>query len=186
MVKIAVSGAHGTGKTTLCEFLERTKGADLDLAICREVPRIIIDRVGEQSFFKRGNNTVERQLLIFLYQLEEERKKGSGKKVLLCDRTPIDHLAYTLANHPEFRGSPEHAALNGLIEDWLKTFDLIFKVPIEFALHDDGIREGEADFQTEINAAIDDLYSEFQVSTIEVSGSVEDRAEQIAGAIRRF
>ena len=111
MVKIAVSGAHGTGKTTLCEFLHRTSGAELDMAICREVPRIIIDRVGEPSFFKRGSNTVERQLLIFLYQLEEERKKGSGKNVLLCDRTPIDHLAYTLANHPKFRGSPEHTAL---------------------------------------------------------------------------
>ena len=184
MLKIAVSGAHGTGKTTLCKYLEENTGALIDLAICREVPRIIIQTVGDPDFFKRGHNTVARQLLIFLYQLEEERKQGVGKQVLLCDRTPVDHLAYTYANHADFRESEENAALLSLISEWLDTFDIIFKVPIEFPVHDDGVREGAADFQTEIDQAIDKLYEDFKVPMVLVTGTVEQRASIISQAIQ--
>tara|TARA_R110001606_G_scaffold325391_1_gene472080 strand:+ start:1531 stop:2100 length:570 start_codon:yes stop_codon:yes gene_type:complete len=184
MLKIAVSGAHGTGKTTLCEFLEQNADRELDLAICREVPRIIIETVGDPGFFKRGSNTISRQLLIFLYQMEEERKKGAGRRSLLCDRTPVDHLAYTISNHGEFRNTEEYVALRSLIAEWLATFDIIFKVPIEFQVQDDGVREGAVDFQVEIDLLIDELYAEYLVPVVVVTGSVEQRAQTIHAAIQ--
>lgn len=181
MLKVAVTGAHGTGKTTLCNSLKRSLP---DLGVCREVPRVIIEQVGDPDFFKRGHNTIDRQLLIFLYQLEEERKQARGHDILLCDRTPIDHLAYTLANHSRFSDSPEYIALKNLIADWLATFDLIFKVPIEFPLQDDGVREGAADFQTEIDRLIDRLYSELGTEVRVVKGTVEERTDIIKSVIQ--
>ena len=175
IMKIAVSGAHGTGKTTICEHMLSRLSESHDLAICREVPRVIIDAVGDPHFFRRKNNTVERQFLIFLFQLEEERKQGEGRAILLCDRTPVDHLAYMLVNHPEFSKTPEFDALSRLIAPWLSTFDAIFKVPIEFELIDDGVREGAQKFQSSIDQKIDLLFDRFEVNPIIVTGSVEER-----------
>lgn len=182
-LKIAVSGAHGTGKTTLCENLQMRFMDTSSLEICREVPRVIIETVEDQEFFRRENNTVVRQFLIFLYQMEEERTRGLSTHVLLCDRTPVDHLAYTLLNHPDFSETPECRALEKIISVWLSTFDQIFKVPIEFEVKDDGVREAASEFQKEIDRTIDHLYQKFDIRPSVVSGSVEDRARPIADLI---
>jgi len=183
LTKIAVSGAHGTGKTTICESLQ-AKYAEADwFAISREVPRIIVGAVNDSDFFKRGNNTIDRQLLIFLYQLEEERVRSDQKRILFCDRSPIDHLAYTLANHPSYEGTPEYQALEKLIKGWLMTFDRIYKVPIEFALEDDGVRESDLIFQKEIDKLIDRLYEKLGITCPEISGSVESRTAVLSDYI---
>ena len=71
-MKIALTGAHGTGKTTLCSRLGSNLANGTSFAICREVPRVIIGTTGDGHFFQRGHNTPLRQMMIFLYQIVEE------------------------------------------------------------------------------------------------------------------
>jgi len=124
-LRIAFTGAHGTGKTTLCnELASMLKGHD-DVVISREVPRVIVDTVGDPEFFRRGNNSLERQLLIFFYQATEDRFLTLKSKYVLHDRTMVDHLAYTTTLFPEFRKREEYTALISAIRTWLSQYDFI-------------------------------------------------------------
>ncbi|MEQ1933527.1 MAG: ATP-binding protein [Fimbriimonadaceae bacterium] len=183
-MKIALTGSHGTGKTTLIRFL----GEQLQLppsAMCREVPRVIIEKVQDDTFFRRGNNTPLRQMLLFFYQVMEEQNLQQGADLVLSDRTVVDHLAYTGVLFPEFKRTEEYRAAMEGVHNWLPSYDAIFKIPIEFPVLDDGVREGEAAFQAEIDGAIDGLYHDAGIETIRVGGSVRERADLIFGYLKR-
>ena len=80
---------------------------------------------------------------------------------------------------PEFVEEPEYKPVHLAIERWLKTYDLIFKIPIEFQVMDDGVREGDADFQKKIDRKIDDLYDSFSIAPVIISGTVEERTRAV-------
>lgn len=175
-MKFALTGAHGTGKTTLTKsLLARVKNA----AVCREMPRVICERVGDPTFFQRRNNTLQRQLLLFTYQVMEEGKLQKSADVTICDRTVVDHLAYTLNLFPESAEAPEVAALCSAVADWLASYDHIFYVPIEFEVESDGTREDDQAFQAAIDQEIVSLYKRFGVSTTRVTGTVDARTSTV-------
>lgn len=179
MKVVALSGAHGTGKTTLCRKLEEKLTDSCKVSLCRAVPRVIIDEVKDRDFFRRGNNTPLRQFLIFIYKLWEEREKAVGADILICDRTVVDHLAYAIRLFPELMGSREMFAIEALAQNWIRAYDYVFKLPIEFPLQDDGVREADIEFQAEINQTIDQLYARFELIPTVVGGSLEDRVSAI-------
>jgi len=178
-MKIALTGAHGVGKTTLLNALQKKLGAHSSTVVCREVPRVIASVVGSDTFFRRGENTPLRQFLILFYQIIEEGLKEDEAEIVLADRTVVDHLAYTITLFPELVATPEYQALFTGIRSWLPKYDLIIKLPIEFAAVDDGVREADDIFQEEIDQAIDQLYAQLGITPEEVRGSVEQRAEAV-------
>ncbi|WP_269584426.1 ATP/GTP-binding protein [Roseibium sp. Sym1] len=178
-MKIALTGAHGTGKTTLTDTLHKSLSESYNTKVCREVPRVIIEAVGQDEFFRRGNNTPLRQCIVFLYQILEDHFKGLEAEILISDRTIIDHLAYMLDLFPEFQNEPEYKPIHKMIEQWMTTYDLIFKVPIEFQVKDDGVRESDLNFQQKIDKKIDELYINFGISPKIISGSVDMRTKLV-------
>lgn len=183
-MKVALTGAHGVGKTTLLNVLRDELGGPGEVAICREVPRVIIAAAGEDTFFRRGENTPLRQLLILFYQVIEEGLRRREADTVLADRTVVDHLAYTVVLFPELVNSPEYTAVLNAARLWLPGYDLIMKLPIEFAAVDDGVREADAEFQAEIDATIDRIYAELGVRPLVISGSIEQRTASALDHIR--
>ncbi len=182
-MKLALSGAHGTGKTTLITAVyDRLKDSQ-KIEICREVPRVIGDVVGEKEYFRRGNNTELRQCAIFLYQVMEDFFVHSRAEIVLSDRTMVDHLAYTEILFPEFGSTSEYEVVSNAVQRWLETYDHILKVPIEFQVEDDGTREADIAFQKAIDEKIDELYAKYGISPSTVTGSVLDRTSQVIGII---
>jgi predicted ATPase len=178
-MKLALTGAHGTGKTTLSRFLGEKTFAGHRVAYCREVPRVIIEQARDDEFFRRTNNSPLRQSLIFLYQLIEEVKQAENVEFLICDRTLVDHLAYSAVLFPAETSTVEYRVMLEAVRAWISEYDAIFKLPIEFPAEDDGVREADAKFQGEIDKKIDELYLSFGIAPLVVRGSVEQRAEQI-------
>src|SRR5262245_41170444 len=74
MIKVAFSGAHGTGKTSLLTHVADLLG-DSGVRICKEVPREIIGTVGDPTFFRLGQNTPLRQMLVLLQQVVDEQTR---------------------------------------------------------------------------------------------------------------
>ena len=186
MMKIALTGAHGTGKTTLAAALRNyfiTETEFHSVSICREVPRIITELIQEDDFFKRDHNTPLRQSLIFLYQVIEDHLVTNNADIVITDRTMVDHLAYTLVLFPYFRKKKEYAIIHEATVSWMQTYKYIFKLPIEFSIVGDGVRENDAMFQAEIDAKINSLYQEFGMEPIRISGSVRDRIRCVANSI---
>lgn len=182
-MKIALSGAHGTGKTTLVKSLHDALKEKYRVEVCREVPRVITDSVNDKEFFRRGNNTEMRQSTIFLYQVMEDFFVGRKADIVLADRTMIDHLAYTEVLFPSFSKTVEFATISNAVGLWLATYDHIVKVPIEFQVEDDGTREGDMEFQKEIDDKIDSLYSKFNITPSIVTGCVSNRTSQVVNLI---
>lgn len=184
-MRIAFTGAHGTGKTTLCEALKAQLASD-PVYVSREVPRVIVDAVGDPGFFRRGNNSFARQLLVLFYQATDDRFFDASAALVLHDRTMVDHLAYTGVLFPEHRSSPEYTALVTAVRRWLDQYVVIFKVPIEFAALDDGVREADVAFQAAIDQEIDALYKAMGRETVEVRGTVEERARFVLETIAKL
>lgn len=183
-MKVALSGAHGTGKTTLINALYTELNSGKNVKICREVPRVIGEVVGDKEYFRRGNNTELRQCLILLYQVMEDFFIKEDAEILLSDRTMVDHLAYTEVLFPSFRETSEYQTVSNAVERWLSTYDHIVKVPIEFSVEDDGTREADIDFQQKIDQKIDALYAQYGVFPSTVTGSISDRTYQVIDIIR--
>jgi ATPase subunit of ABC transporter with duplicated ATPase domains len=128
-LRIALMGAHGTGKTTLANALVGSMHK-LGIRASRlsEAPRIICDRAGNPGFFRRGQNTPLRQDLIFIVHLIQELDSLlSEAEVLVSDRSLLDHWAYTLHLFArEFEIEDLQSLYEGFILDHCRLYDVIF------------------------------------------------------------
>lgn len=189
-IKIAFTGAHGVGKTTLLKLTSeglREKGVLAE--ITDEIPRLICDAIEDQEFFRRENNSLARQNLIIQNQLvRNEIDTKRPNDFLLFDRTPIDHWAYTKVL---FQEQLDREGVKGIQEkilaEYTKTFfDSIFYLPIEFPPVDDGTRESDNDFQKEIDRELTRLYRDFDISTETVTGSSDKRKDDVLEELEKW
>ena len=114
-------------------------------------------------------------MLIFLEHLAEERRQSQDADVLLIDRTLVDHLSYTSVLFPGIEISSEFRVCKNIAFESLGEYDLLFKLPIEFEVSDDGVREENAEFQKEIDQTIDRFLKEADAEVAILQGTVEKR-----------
>jgi nicotinamide riboside kinase len=180
-VKIALTGAHGVGKSTLAHFLKEELGKFNKAArVTPEVPRLICDFVGDREYFRRGKNTILKQALILIGQLVIEAEQRKADSLQICDRTLLDHWAYTL------HAFKEELAAQDLLEVYetftvrhCATYDKIFYIPNEVQPVDDGTREADLLFQAEIDRLIVDLMDKHGLAYTTITGTTERRAAQV-------
>jgi len=184
-MKIALTGAHGVGKSTLAIFLqEQWQREGKNVVVTPEVPRLICTQVDDKQYFRRGQNSLAKQALILLGQLVVEAEQDQQADVQICDRTLFDHWAYTLHAFRDELASPQLLeAYEWLIAKHCASYDAIFYIPNEIQPVDDGTREADLVFQAEIDALITSLLQRHQLSYVTLTGSVEARATQLITAL---
>ena len=187
-IKIAFVGAHGTGKTTLVNALEEHfNSRGIQSHTTPEVPRIICDSLGDPEFFRRENNTFLKQLLLLIGQpiYEGATSSAADSSITLCDRSIIDHWAYTINLFSEQVAQNEHILIpiSNFIERHCRSYSHLFYVPIEFAPEDDGVREEDAEFQAKIDKEIINLLQQFDIPYHSVSGSVPQRVDKVVNTL---
>jgi predicted ATPase len=176
-MKVAISGSHGTGKSTLLRGVKSV--VDREWGVVEEVPRALCDRVGEPDFLQRGNNSLLRQLLLVARQIADEGRMATRR--VLSDRSVVDHWAYTLAIiDPSDHELPEVRETRLLVEEWIPTYDRIFYLPIEFPLAVDGVREDDQQFQADIDQSLRSEYERLGVEVVELRGSVDQRESELS------
>src|SRR5689334_11719741 len=97
-MRVALAGAHGTGKTTLARSLvERLNRLGIRAGSLPEAPREICVRAEDPVFFRRGMNKPLRQNLILLLHLMQEFNSLSNEvDAVISDRSLLDHWIYAL------------------------------------------------------------------------------------------
>jgi predicted ATPase len=168
-VRVAFSGSHRVGKTTLVERVaERLPGyATVD------EPYYLLEEDGYEAAEVPTIEDFEAQLVRSLAALDE------GGRNVLFDRCPVDVLAYLL-EHDDAAAFESEEWLDR-IRDAVETLDLIVFVPIEevdriaLAPHEDaGLRRA-------VHDRLRDLLIDHAVAVeiLTVAGSVRARVEQV-------
>ena len=148
MVKLAFIGTHGVGKTTLCYDLGavlKKRGLHVDLV--KEVARLSPLPINRKT-------SLEAQMWILTTQIAEEIRSAAHHEVVVCDRSVLDNYAYLVF------ATGRQRWLEPLVNRWMKSYDLIFKVPIAGNASADGIRDTDEFFMRQIDRLVDELVEE--------------------------
>ena len=142
-IKIALSGSHGVGKTTLCFGLAaRLKERDISLDVVHEVARRCPLPINEET-------GVASESWILHTQVAEELIAQARHPVVICDRSALDNYVYLLL------AAGEQPGLEGLVNWWMTTYDLLVHVPIVEAPQGDGVRAEDPAFQRAIDERLE-------------------------------
>ncbi|MBI4095637.1 MAG: AAA family ATPase [DPANN group archaeon] len=157
-LKVGITGAHGTGKTSLAHSLVgHLKELGFNAGYIREFVRDCPLPVGTEK-----ENSAAAQTWILCRQLIEELEAVHKYDILVCDRTVIDNYAYFLWNLRAGRladsGLQKIAA--EIFENWAHSYDIIFKLPITVPLSADGFRSTDIEWQKEIDKIISEVLSD--------------------------
>jgi thymidylate kinase len=179
-MKIAFTGSHGVGKTTLINELEKELSISKNIEVTKEIPRIICEVVNNPEYFRRGQNNLDKQLLILLGQvIQEYDLSKSDLEIVLCDRTIFDHWAYTLYLFKNELNNDYIKIIENFLVKHMSSYDKIFYLPIEFDVEDDGTREDDKKFQEQVDSLIINNLEKFKIPFRRVTGSVLERIDLV-------
>lgn len=173
-MRIAVSGSHATGKSTLVR--ELTAGAPDLIAV--EEPYYLL---AEEGYPFSDPPSVDDFELLIERSLAEMASARSGS--VIFDRSPADYLAYLAALQPGVSMADHISSVAGA----LATLDLLVYVPIE---HPDRIETTEAPrLRRRVDAILRDMLVTqawgLTVPVVEVEGTPAERARQIVSLLNR-
>lgn len=169
VARISFAGTHRTGKTTLIEALAgRLRGYE-----AFEEPYLLLEEDGYEFSDPPTVEDFEHQLRRSIELLDDAPANA------LFDRCPLDFVAYAAA-------LGEDLAVDDAIRDALETLDLLVFVPIESHIvvgaHEDQRLRTEVDER--LRALVVDDALGLGLQTLEVTGSVEARVQQVIAALR--
>ncbi|HYG65889.1 MAG TPA: AAA family ATPase [Thermoanaerobaculia bacterium] len=170
VMRIAIAGAHRTGKTTLIEELSR---ALPDHGVVDE-PYYLLEEEGYE-FAEMPS------LEDFEVQLERSIEcVGGSEEDQIFDRCPADMLAYLIA-HPDSDGDVK--AWLSRVRNAMQRLDLVVFVPVEDPDRIIVSDPEESDLRQRVDEELREIVVEdrwdFGVEAIEVAGTPRERARQV-------
>jgi nicotinamide riboside kinase len=173
-MKVAISGAHSQGKTTLLNALK-----DSGLLNDFEFKTSLTRGLQEAGFNINEDGDDVTQVTIMAKHLQRLNEKGN----IVYDRCALDGYAYSMALVKDLK------VLGGIRELFyamIDRYDIIFYVEPELPLVEDGQRTVNRDFFESIVQSFQAIIQSYKVPVIRISGSVEDRVMQVLNSIERW
>lgn len=154
-MKIALTGTHGTGKTTIGhELVSKLKKEGIDTDFLGELARKCPFPLNEKT-------TKKSQIWIILNQIIKEMENESKCDLLICDRSILDGYCYYVNKFGNLK------EIEPLIKKHLQTYNLIIKIPIRKGfLKKDKIRSVNKKFQEDIDKKTEELLKHFNIQAI--------------------
>lgn len=179
-MKYCLTGTHSTGKSTLLAALKEVypeayfNDSSTRDATTKEERRleVITDQTQRNIYHK----ILEKEVMLDLV---------SRKRNVFMDRSFIDFVAYTHAFYT--RGHLSKNFRDAMVKELTKRldyYDIVFYLPIEFEIVDDGIRSIDVELQKEVDSHIREMLSMFD-SVVTLKGTLDERIAQIRNSIGR-
>jgi predicted ATPase len=175
-MKYALTGSHGVGKTTIIN----------ELYDYLEVSRIkpIINSSNARKIMLSGRTINDSGDDIVQMIVECSHVSKFCEDNWFADRSVVDGYAYTKYLHEREKVSDEVMNVVGkLMSTFVKLYDNVFYIPVEFDMVKDGVRKEDAQFQKDIDKIIFDTMYDNNVHFHTISGSVIERVEKIKSII---
>ncbi|MEN8114573.1 MAG: AAA family ATPase [Actinomycetota bacterium] len=143
---MAFIGSHGIRKTTAAHgFAHAMQRAGRSVEYGREVVRDNPLGINEGA-------TGEAQLWVLVSQIRQELTLAPKAEVLVLDRGVMDNYAYYL----RACGGDDRFAVDPMVGEWSKTYDLVIRLLPDVGLSSDGVRSTSDTFRDEIEQVLDD------------------------------
>ena len=174
-MRIAITGTHKVGKTSLFECLSETlRGYDFI-----EEPYY---QLAEAGYEFSDNPSYEEYLVMLEHSLKQLSTSGDD---VVFDRCPLDYLAYLRVTGSSVR-SAIHSAYSR-VRDALTEIDLLVFVPIEEPDLITCAGSVLPELRIHVNHDLEELIRDFMLDTdfniVIVSGSVTERCEQVLNKV---
>jgi nicotinamide riboside kinase len=170
-MRIAFTGAHSTGKTTLLRTLQEREILGPEYVFVDEITR----KLHQQGLpiNTAGNNTT--QILIM-----SEHIKNTLYTDCVLDRSVLDGYIYTkyLHNHLQV-DSWVLSFAETVYKSYNKMYDLVFYIQPEFPLVTDGVRDQSLEFQKDIAQLFETYIGTMKSPVITLTGTVEQRIQTL-------
>lgn len=176
-MRLCISGAQCTGKTTLMNLIENS-GEFSDYTFFYEIVRKL---ASEENIRINDDSHHHSQMRIF----EEHYKNIEKSSNFISDRCALDALVYSKWGflHDKFT-TTEHIEHLIAFDKCIKHYDVIFYLPIEFDVVDDGFRSLNTQFRNEIDELFVALAARHGVHLVKLSGSPQEKFETFCKTIK--
>jgi nicotinamide riboside kinase len=177
-MRIGISGAQCTGKTTLLNAL-RSEDMFKKYNICTEVTRTVASY--GLPINEDGNDIT--QTLI----MNQHIVNWFMNSKMLTDRTVLDGYVYSI--YLLETGNIKRQTLNYAREVFnklIKKYDVLFYIAPEFELEEDGVRSVGVHFRNRIVNLFDSVIVDENVNVVKISGSVRERVEKVVNIIFNY
>jgi len=174
-MKITLTGAHRTGKTTLTEKLQEALPE-------YEVRDEAFYELEETGFAFSEIPSPEEYLILLEHSIEQIT--AAENENIIFDRCPLDMLAYILATD-DFE-SINIKTLYERVKDAMSETDLLVFVPVEVPDRIGCPSSELPELRQKVNEILNDWVWDFNTNAIEVSGSPSVRRDQIIRIIKQY
>jgi len=114
-----------------------------------------------------------------------ERAAELMQEKIITDRTVIDVMAFCELS--KSMDSAHKFYLNATLSYLIKEYDVLFYVsPKGVEIEDNGVRETNAEYRDAIDMKIKSIVQMHRSSAITISGTVEERIEQVKKAVTQY
>lgn len=174
-MKIAISGAQSTGKSTLINELKHSFNTQFIQEITRDLKK--------QGYKINEEGDDKTQLKI----MELHERYSLLAEDTFYDRCVLDGIVYTeyLFNENKISKETFEQALE-IFKKVVNRYDIIFYLEPEFDIIQDGERSTSSSFRNNIVAIFKKYIHEYQIPIIIIKGSVEERVKIIKEVVNDF
>jgi hypothetical protein len=187
-VLVGIEGTHAAGKTTVVHALTahyRQRGVVVD---CTGEPARTSPFIEETVIYGKGSFDLACEVDLFAAHLSATLRAARHHRLLVCDKTVVNVLAYArlvLATTP---GGPDAAvldAMTGFLRAWAPvTYDAVFYLPDRFDQPTDPMRAKVAHLQPETADAVRTTCADIGIALLDVPAGL-DTAGRVAWIARR-
>lgn len=177
-LKIAFTGSHCTGKTTLLNDVKDALQSNIVVNDVTEVARKII----EKGYPLNMDATIDSYVHYINDQLEAEKTKMEGCDVFISDRTLLDPVAYAMVNSKLPRPYIPQYFIEMMKNIWLmekEKYDIYIYFPVEFELEMDGVRPFDENYRRQIDDMIVKLLEDNGIKYVKITGNREERTNYL-------
>lgn len=169
-MKISVIGSHGTGKSTICKELSTMFNLNI-------IPDVVPEAF-RKGFTINENTPPETQLWILTKQLELERNTPED---WIMEKSLWDNIIYGSLS---IKDKKVLMVMEEIVNKNAK-YDIVFYLPIEFGIEDDGLRSLDSNFQSEIDVRFKKYLANSGIKFIKLSGSIKERVRKAATEVKK-
>lgn len=170
-MKIAIVGAHGSGKSTIISSVySQLKKNNSRVFVAPEVAR-------SSLFLAANEKTPKMQMDLFGRQISSEMTNSRNCDLLLCDRSVFDILMYTRLFFEDNKEAIMYSKSMSLFcKDYASTYDHVFLTSKHYSPNSvkDDIRPEDENLQKEADEKLKYILDEFSVKYTTLTANPEE------------